>query len=185
MSKNKLRKKMRLYLKNLPKKEKETIEQKLKNHLLSEQMWKNAHTIGITISQKEEWNTREIIRRAWEQGKEVCIPKCDPKERHMQFYQFTSFNQLETVYYNLLEPIPEETTKIAKDQIDLLVVPGLVFDNRGYRIGFGGGFYDRFLKKFPNITVSLLTSQQLVEKIPQESFDIPVQHLITETGKVK
>lgn len=167
-------------LKNLPAEERKRIEVKLKEQLLSSSLWSGAETIGITMAQGFEWSTKPIIEAAWEQNKTLCVPKCYPKENRLDFFELKSFDQLEVVYYNLLEPKPEMTKGIKKKSIDLLVVPGVVFDRNGYRIGFGGGYYDRFLKDYPNTSVSLCSSFQLVDHVPTEDFDIAVNYLITE-----
>ncbi|WP_370642262.1 5-formyltetrahydrofolate cyclo-ligase [Virgibacillus salidurans] len=169
-------------LKNIPEKTKQTIEKQLIDHLVNSTLWKEADTVGITMSQGFEWDTTAIIEAAWKQNKIVCVPKCIPQEKKLTFYQLDSYDQLEVVYYNLMEPKPNETREIDKAAIDLLIVPGLLFDKGGFRIGFGGGYYDRFLMDYPNETVSLLHGSQLVEKIPREEFDLPVKHLITEDG---
>lgn len=182
MNKRQLRQSAIAKLKNFPDEQKRAIEERLAEHLRTTDMWKAAKTIGITVSQRFEWNTTPIIEVGWQQGKTMCVPKCIPREKKLIFYRLDHFNQLEVVYYGLHEPKPEETEQIEKSQIDLLIVPGLLFDKRGFRVGFGGGYYDRFLTDFPNQTVSLLHSTQLVERVPSESFDIPVQHLITENG---
>ena len=178
MDKQELRKSGILKVKQLTKDKKKLIEQSLTNQLVHSMLWKQAKTIGITMSQGFEWNTKTIIEQAWKENKTVCIPKCEPKEKKLTFYQFDTYNQLEVVYYNLLEPKPEREKLVNKAFIDLLIVPGVLFDRRGYRIGFGGGYYDRFLMDFPNDTVSLISAMQLVDKVPEESFDVPVQHLI-------
>lgn len=185
MLKSELRKAMTDFLKKMPEREKRDIEEKILQNLLSSSLWKDARTIGVTVSQGFEWNTGPIIESGWEQGKTICVPKCMPKEKKLVFYELGDFDQLEKSYYNLLEPKTDKTTRVEKPQIDLLIVPGLVFDKNGYRIGFGGGYYDRFLADFPNKTVSLAHSGQIREGLPIDSYDIPVQHLITETGKIK
>lgn len=129
-----------------------------------------------------EWDTKAIIESAIKAGKTVCTPKCFPKMRLLKFYQFSTFDELEVVYYNLLEPKAEEANYIEKNEIDLLIVPGVMFDKKGYRIGFGGGYYDRFLTDFTNTTVSLSSIGQLVESLPIEKFDLPVQYVITDQG---
>src|SRR5699024_4104882 len=101
------------------------------------------------------------------------------------FYKIDSFEQVEKQLHGLQEPISEETIAMEKSQIDLLVVPGLVFDKAGFRIGFGGGYYDRFLVDYPNETVSLLSQSQLVNEIPVEEFDKPVEYLIVENQIMK
>jgi 5-formyltetrahydrofolate cyclo-ligase len=165
--------------------DKKGIEQKLYEHLFQSDVWKNAETVGITISRGFEWNTTPIIEEGWKLGKTIAIPKCYPDEKKLVFYQIHSFDELETVYYNLLEPIPYEQNKLAKNQIELIIVPGVVFNQNGYRIGFGGGYYDRFLSDYKGNTISLLHEKQLVDEIPVEKHDIPVNHLITESGFLK
>jgi 5-formyltetrahydrofolate cyclo-ligase len=110
------------------------------------------------------------------------VPKCFPGERKLQFYVLKDFNDLEPWAYNLLEPNPNKAKAIEKDLIHLLIVPGVVFDNNGYRIGFGGGYYDRFLADYPNETLSIVWSRQIITNVPTEQYDIPVNHIITEKG---
>ncbi|KGX88880.1 5-formyltetrahydrofolate cyclo-ligase [Pontibacillus litoralis] len=150
--------------------------------LMETSLWREANVIGCTISQAHEINTRPIIERAWKEGKKVVVPKCYPKERQLIFYKITSFDELESVYFGLKEPIIEQTTEWSKEHIDLMIVPGLMFDVKGYRVGYGGGYYDRYLVGYNGATVSLCTEHQLIEQVPFDSYDIPVQHLITESG---
>lgn len=183
MSKEKLRKSTISFLKELSIDQRSDIEKLLQHHLLSSEIWKNSKMIGITMSQDFEWDTKPIIEAAWNESKSICVPKCYPKQNKLKFYEIESFVQLEKNFYDLLEPNPNQTRYIKQNLIDLLIVPGLLFDKRGFRIGFGGGYYDRFLVNYNNTTVSLASSKQLVKKIPSEKFDIPVQHIITEKGQ--
>lgn len=183
--KEQLRTDMKTKLKNISQTEKYEIESRLFDQLFLSDFWEDAKVIGITISQLFEWNTQPIIEEAWRVEKTVVVPKCYPKQKELKFYKFRSNNQLEVVYFNLLEPIPKASNLVDNDLIDLLIVPGLIFDKQGYRIGFGGGYFDRFLVSFPNKSLSIVSNIQLVDHIPTEEFDIPVQHLITETGIIK
>lgn len=180
MNKREYRKEATTYLKSLSTKEKQQIEGMLTANLLNSSLWEHANTIGVTLAQGFEWTTKSIIEAAWSQYKRVCVPKCYPEESVLEFYQLNSFDQLEVGYYNLLEPNPEISTWVAKNEMDLMLVPGLLFDSNGYRIGFGGGYYDRFLVGYQHITASLSSTAQLVDKLPRNQFDIPVQYLITE-----
>src|SRR5690625_1073013 len=164
---------------------KKNIEQQLLRHLLVTNVWIKAQTIGISISLDYEWDTEPIIRAAWEQGKNICVPKCYPDQHKMHFFKLTSLSELENVYYQLQEPNPKKTQYIKKDKIDLLIVPGLYFDSFGYRIGFGGGYYDRYLKGFESPTLSLTSTLFVEAQLPRDAFDIPVKHLITEKGSIK
>lgn len=156
------------------------LSQKIKEHLIQMNAFKIAKTIGITISRFPEVDTRPIIEAAWAAGKIVAVPKCINETRAMDFRAITSFNQLETIYIDLLEPIVMETDSVRKDEIDMQIVPGVVFSNEGYRIGFGGGYYDRYLADYKAETVSLAFDFQFSEAVPTERYDIPVNTIITE-----
>src|SRR5699024_7963953 len=170
------------YLKGISKSQKQHIEKQLLFQLTQFNCWERASAIGITASQKIEWDTKIIIETAWSQNKKVYVPKCYPEKKQLIFYELDSFNQLENGYANILEPNPNVTFSANKEQIELLLVPGVLFDRRGYRIGFGGGYYDRFLQDFPNKTVSLASEYQMAESLPNSPFDIPIQQILTEKG---
>lgn len=184
MDKKSLRQRGKNLLSELDDDKRKIISEKLILNLTTSNLWKEAVTIGVTVSGGFEWNTIPIIEKGWQEGKTIVVPKCFPKNRELVFYRLESFDQLEESFFNLREPIPEKTVKVDKEKIELLVVPGLLYDERGYRIGFGGGYYDRFLADFPNETVSIFYSEQLINEVPNEEYDIPVRHLITENGFV-
>ncbi|WP_276734442.1 5-formyltetrahydrofolate cyclo-ligase [Bacillus sp. (in: firmicutes)] len=149
-------------------------------HLFSLPEWQNASTIAVTISRGMEIPTRPVIEQAWGEGKQVCIPKCAPETKNMQFRTYQTADQLETVYAGLLEPMIEKTKEVKPSQIDLMIVPGVCFDTDGFRIGFGGGYYDRYLSDYKGKTASLLLECQLFAHVPRQPHDIPVHKLITE-----
>lgn len=185
MSKEALRKAMLNTLSQMTEMERKNVEKAIQRHLFDSSLWKQAETVGVTLSMDKEWDTKAIIEHAWLEGKKVCVPKSIHKTRGLHFYEITSFKQVEKGYFNLSEPIVSETERIEDSAIDLLIVPGLVFTDSGYRIGFGGGYYDRFLEDFGQTTLSLMHSTQQVDFFPIEAHDIPVQHLITEKGLIK
>ena len=100
----------------------------------------------------------------------------------MDFRVLENFDQLETVYFSLLEPIESQTTLIDPQEIELLLVPGLAFTKAGFRLGVGGGYYDRFLEVNHVNTLSLAFHQQIVPEIPLEKHDLPVMKIITDKG---
>lgn len=142
--------------------------------------WKNAKTIALTVSRFPEVDTWQLIRKGWEEGKKIVVPKCYPEKKEMLFYQISAFDELETVYHDLYEPIEGKTKRIENDEIDLLIVPGLAFNCTGYRIGFGGGYYDRFLMNYNGLAVSVAFSEQIVNQLPTENHDLPVQKIYTD-----
>ncbi|WP_172797515.1 5-formyltetrahydrofolate cyclo-ligase [Bacillus sp. FJAT-27445] len=178
--KSQLRKTMMDLLKSIRKEEYRERSERIAENLFRQPAWKDANVVGITISRPPEVDTYQIISRAWKDGKRVAIPKCLPATREMQFRYLTDFSQLEKVYYGLLEPIVEETEQAIPDDISMLIVPGLAFMTNGYRLGFGGGYYDRFLKTYKGQTASLAFNSQIVENLPIEAHDIPVELIISE-----
>ncbi|MDQ0175191.1 5-formyltetrahydrofolate cyclo-ligase [Bacillus chungangensis] len=180
MKKIDLRNEMKEKLAALEQPEYEQYSYMIANQLFKQSMWMDAETIGITISRKPEVDTWQIIRKGWELGKRIVVPKCEPSTKEMTFRVLTAFTQLEKIYYHLFEPIEKETEAVAQKEIDLLLVPGLLFCQNGFRIGFGGGYYDRYLTTFTGKTASLAFSFQVVEKLPVEDHDIPVQTIMTE-----
>ncbi|AUD13773.1 MULTISPECIES: 5-formyltetrahydrofolate cyclo-ligase [unclassified Planococcus (in: firmicutes)] len=148
--------------------------------LLEDPDFQKAETIGVTISRWPEVDTIPLIETCWRLGKRVAAPKCFAKDRTMDFRLFNRLGQLEVVYMDLQEPIEALTEAIGPESLDLLIVPGVVFTQSGYRIGFGGGYYDRYLSGFNGNTRSLAFDFQLTGELPIESHDIPVDGIITE-----
>ncbi|MCR8853170.1 5-formyltetrahydrofolate cyclo-ligase [Lysinibacillus fusiformis] len=144
-----------------------------------------ANTIGITISNQPEVDTILLIEELWQLGKKVAVPKCHPKTREMTFYAIESFAQLETVYMHLREPIPERCELVDANEMDIILVPGVVFDRLGYRIGYGGGYYDRYILNYKKgKLMSLLFEEQIVNRVPTEEHDCPVDIIVTPTERI-
>lgn len=179
IGKKSIREEMKMKLSSLTKPYYEDLSFKIAKNLYNHEDWKQANVIGITISKEPEVDTYQIIRKAWELGKEVVAPKCDPKGKTISFYKITEFSQLESVFYGLFEPITEKTIEMKPDDINLLIVPGLAYTRKGFRLGFGGGYYDRYLMNFNGKTVSLAFHFQVIPQVPVEKHDIPVSKIIT------
>ncbi|HFK1761935.1 5-formyltetrahydrofolate cyclo-ligase [Bacillus wiedmannii] len=177
-----LRKQIIEHMNSLSEERYTTLSEQIAFSLYAQKEWVEAKTIGITLSMENEVNTYPIIEKAWEEGKNVVVPKCNKGTRTMSFRQISNFDQLETVYMNLREPIPALTEEVGADEIDLQIVPGVAYTGRGERIGYGGGYYDRYLVHYKGKTLSLAYSFQMVEHIPVEPFDKNVEKIITEKG---
>ncbi|WHY28141.1 5-formyltetrahydrofolate cyclo-ligase [Bacillus wiedmannii] len=177
-----LRKQIIEHMNSLSEERYTTLSEKIAFSLYAQKEWAEAKTIGITLSMENEVNTYSIIEKAWEEGKKVVVPKCNKGTRTMSFRQISNFDQLEIVYMNLREPIPALTEEVNADEIDLQIVPGVAYTERGERIGYGGGYYDRYLMHYKGKTLSLAYSFQIVEHIPLEPFDKNVEKIITEKG---
>ncbi|WP_459499429.1 5-formyltetrahydrofolate cyclo-ligase [Bacillus sp. C1] len=175
-----LRKKIVEKMNSLSKEQHKTLSEQIVFSLYKQQEWREAETIGITLSMEHEVNTYAIIEQAWREGKKVTVPKCNRETRTMTFREITNFEQLETVYMSLREPIPALTKEVETNEMDLLFVPGVAYTRRGERIGYGGGYYDRYLLEYKKKTLSLAFDFQIIDYIPTEPFDQNVQTIITE-----
>ncbi|OLP65586.1 hypothetical protein BACPU_16740 [Bacillus pumilus] len=163
----------------------ETFEQSaslLFEHLFQLPDWKQAETIALTMSRGKEVPTRPLIESAWQVGKTVCVPTCFPKTKDMTFYEYTPETKMKSSYFGLTEPDPETSIAIDKAAIDLMIVPGVCFDQQGYRIGYGGGYYDRYLVDYPGVTLAVCLSVQQIKQVPAEKHDLPVSMVVSEKG---
>ncbi|USS86723.1 5-formyltetrahydrofolate cyclo-ligase [Fructilactobacillus cliffordii] len=153
--------------------------QNLYQRLFATPEWLNAQTVAVTMSMDHEIPTQPIINVAQQLGKTVVIPRTFPGRR-MRFYPLTVHTQLVKTHFGVIEPTNGEP--VQADEIDLMIVPGVAFCTTNHqRIGYGGGFYDRFLADFSGATLALVQKEQLLET-PWETdpFDVPVQQLLVE-----
>ena len=138
--------------------------------------YRNADRIMAYADYNHEVITRYIIEQAWKDGKEVAVPKVFGKD--MIFYRLTDFSQLEAGYFGIPEPARGE---IVQWEEALMIMPGVAFDRQNHRVGYGGGFYDRFLEKHPYITrVAVAFEFQMMSEVPVEPTDISPEIIVTE-----
>ena len=154
--------------------------EKIVSQLLQTAQFQVAKTIAVTMSNFPEVETRRLIETAWSLGKTVTVPKSHPATREMTFYAITGFDQLEVVFAGIEEPIEASCQKVLLENLDIVIVPGVVFNEQGFRIGFGGGYYDRFLAKYKGVTIALAFDEQVQASIPVDSHDVPIQTIITD-----
>ncbi len=141
---------------------------------------KHCSSLMMFLSFGSEVNTDQIIRWAWQQGKRVLVPRCKPETREMVIYAIASFEEVQPGYFGIREPLQDVLEPVAKQEIDLVAVPAVAFDRKGYRVGYGGGYYDRFLASMNVPTIGLIFSCQLVLEVPTDKYDLPVQGIVTE-----
>lgn len=133
-----------------------------------------------------EVRTRGIIRAAWDAGKVVALPWCVPGTHEMRWFRVDSFDGLVKSNLGVEEPVPDDDAELVLggEQRMLALVPGLTFDASGYRLGYGGGFYDTFLARFDGVSVGLCREAQLSEDLRAEGViddhDLPVQVVVAE-----
>ena len=175
-----LRKKILQEMKALSQEQKQAMDQVLTERFLQHPFYQEAKTIATYLSFPHEFQTQELIERALKDGKKVLIPKTYPKGR-MDFVVYDP-QQLVKTSFGLLEPQGDLEVADAF-QIDLIHVPGLVFTTEGYRIGYGGGYYDRYLEYFSGHTLSTIYPCQVQDFIT-ENHDIPVQEVLIDEGNL-
>ena len=174
--KSELRKQVLQEMKALSQEQKQAIDQALTERLLQHRFYQEAKVIASYLSFPHEFQTQGLIEQALKDGKKVLIPKTYPKGR-MDFVVYNS-QQLVKTSFGLLEP-QGDLEVVDASQIDLIHVPGLVFTTKGYRIGYGGGYYDRYLKHFSGHSLSTVYPCQIRDFIP-EDHDIPVQEVLVD-----
>lgn len=153
---------------------KEQKEQMIRQALYDDPCWEKAQTIALTKSMGIEFNTHPILLDGWTAGKRMLMPKTG-KNHELTFHEILPETIFEQTAFGVEEPI--SVSEITGDQIDLVVVPGIVFTRQGFRVGFGGGYFDRFLQNYHGETCSLVFSEQIQEHWQAESFDMPVKRL--------
>ena len=175
-----LRKKILQEMKTLSQEQKQAMDQALTERFLNHPVYQEAKVIATYLSFPHEFQTQGLIDQALKGGKKVLIPKTYPKGR-MEFVVYHP-QQLVKTSFGLLEP-QGDLEVVEPSQIDLIHVPGLAFTTEGYRIGYGGGYYDRYLEHFAGHTMSTIYPCQ-VQEFNSENHDIPVQEVLTYEGNL-
>ena len=169
-----LRKQVLQELKSLSAEEKEVMDAWLTEQLLLHPFYKEAKAIATYLSFPHEFQTARLIEQAQKDGKTLLIPKTYPYGK-MDFVLYEP-EKLERNSFGLLEP-QGKTIVFEPSQIDLIHVPGLAFNPSSYRIGYGGGYYDRYLEHFPGPTISTIYPCQ-IQNFQPEHYDIPVEEVL-------
>ena len=171
MDKKQLRAQIREQKRAMSPQQIESASARLGELFAASDVYKAAKTIYGYLPYNQEVRTVPLLERAIQDGKKIAVPKVYGEE--MKFIYITDFSQVEPGYAGIPEPIADGP--IADDPTALVLMPGLAFDREGHRIGYGGGFYDRFLALEPDHpTVALCYAFQMLPQIETEEFDVPV-----------
>ena len=182
-----LRKTMREKRRALPPEEARERSLAAERHILASRAWKHAPSVGLYVAVRNEAGTDLLLESAWEAGKEVFLPYTPPSPPAgvMHFLPCASGQALVTNRYGIPEPTPE-TCPLPPEGgwiPGLVIVPGLAFDREGHRLGSGGGYYDRLLAResmHASVRVGLAYAFQVVDAVPAERWDVPMQAIATE-----
>ncbi len=157
---------------------KSELDRKIFERLTALPEYKNAESIFAFISKDIEVDTGAIINDALRSGKRVAVPLCDPGTATIEFYYINSYEDLKDGFYGLLEPNVEVCEKA--ESSDLMIVPGLVFDRNGCRLGFGKGYYDRYISDYKGLSAGVCYSICIENELPLGYYDKPVNLVVTD-----
>lgn len=132
------------------------------------------------VSSAIEVDTQRIIENAFSHSKRVAVPRCISGKCEMEFYYITSFSDLERGAYGILEPVVSRCEPVENLKSGLCIVPALSFDESCYRLGFGKGYYDRFLSRFDGNTVGLCYESCIRTELPRDCFDRHTDIVVSE-----
>ena len=142
-----------------------------------------AEYVLLYAATPDEIDVYDIARAAFEKGKKVCFPRCDKKTHTMKYHIVSSLDELKPDAYDILEPAEDAPVYDPSDPGGAVCfVPGLVYDRAGYRLGYGKGFYDRYLSAFSGCTIGVVYSDYILPEVPRGRFDVSVDILLTEKG---
>lgn len=176
INKEVLRKKYKTLRKSIQNKENKSLI--ITNKIVNHSKFKTAQIVALYMNNEDEVITKYIIEECFNQNKKVCIPKViGPHE--MNFFYITKNEKLELSKFNILEP--NNYNLVLKEDIELMIVPGICFDQKGGRIGYGKGFYDNYLKDISPYKIGICFKEQLLinELIKLSENDIKMNEIIT------
>ena len=181
--KNELRKSARKKRKAIT--DKEAVDTKIAENLFNLDEYRKAKTLLIYVSLDEEIRTDEIINNALCSGKTVAVPCCKDEKGNMDFYIINSLDSLKIGSFNVREPDIKKCRKLSDYSNSIIIVPGMAFDKSGFRLGYGKGYYDRFLSNFNGFSIGLCYDELIFSQLPVDSFDKSVSLVITQNSLIK
>lgn len=161
----------------------EMLSSEISNHVVNWDKFINASTVMVYSNYKNEVATSGIIDECLKKNKKVVLPKVIKESRDIIPCIVGGFHELIPGVYGILEP--DGSNIIEKNNIDLIIVPGVAFDMNGNRIGHGAGYYDKFLNNYNGIKAGICYNFQIVENASPDEFDVRMDYLITERGITK
>lgn len=184
----------------LAKRDSITVEDKkakdnaIRKRLFSLEYFKDAKTILFYASFRSEAETLKAIQNTLKLKKRVALPVVDTEHKQLKLYEIHDISELSSGYMGIPEPVPSRTRNMGLNEIDIEIIPGIGFDLKGNRLGYGAGYYDKLLShkskrlsktKGRITTIALAFEEQIAEKIPSEPHDIRVDIIVTEKRLIK
>lgn len=164
---------------SIPKEELLKNSMEIKRRLFSLKEFLVSKTVMFYMSIKNEVYTHDMVGEVLA-SKKVAVPIVNTEKNEIFPSEIKSFLELSTGTFGILEPSKEFIREISPKEIDLIIVPGIAFDMKGHRVGYGKGYYDKLLKKTNAVRIGLAFELQIVNQIPKEPHDVPMNKIITE-----
>lgn len=160
------------------------LSARIRGHLVGHPAWRSSRVLLGYASFRQEVDTFPLLAEALAEGKDLVLPRVDRRARRLDLLRVRDLGaDLEPGYQGIPEPRPGRCPPAHPGAIDLVLVPGVVFDRRGFRLGYGAGYYDRLLPSLAGaVRVGLAFSLQVVDELPVLAHDLPVDVLVTEEG---
>lgn len=182
MIKNEIRAEMKAFLKAMNPEERHRRSLAACERLAATREFKTAQLVMLFLSMPSEVETASLAMRAWQEGKSIAVPRVDWETKRMDPLEIRSLDTgLQTIGQGFRQPVTGTVVPLAL--IDMVVIPGLAFDRKGFRVGRGRGFYDRFLSQqdFQGVRCALCFHEQLLDaEIPREPHDVPMDLIVTD-----
>jgi len=175
-----LREKYRGLRQQMPQEIRQAADNAIASQVRKLWQYKRNNVLLTYVSTTIEVDTLQIIRQAIADGKRVAVPRCVPGTRNMEFYFITSPDDLEPGAFGVLEPNPDRAEMLTDLSGGLCIVPAFSYDWKGYRLGYGKGYYDRFLSRFEGNIIGICYAACVQRSLPHGRFDRPVELLVTE-----
>lgn len=148
--------------------------------VLESRAFEEANRIFAYVSMPHEVHTRFLLGECLARGKQLALPVCDTFTHTMQFYTLRSMDELKTGAYRIPVPPVSAERCVQPDAAALMLLPMLAFDAQGYRLGAGGGYYDRYLAIYSPVTMGLCYADCFVPSLPRDIYDCKMQCCVTE-----
>ncbi len=178
--KKELRKKAREMRRSMSPEKKNILDRKIKNKLLNLWAVREAQTVLCYVSTEIEVDTRHFITELINMGKRVAVPRCEGEKAEMNFYYINSLDELSVGSFGVLEPDPQKSIMVGNTLKSVCIVPAFMFDKNGYRLGYGKGYYDRYLSRYEGSTIGICYSENLQAELFHGKYDRAVDLVVTD-----
>lgn len=182
--KGELRRRLLQMRKQLSVSQREQYDLQIAQNLFTIKEYKNCKTLLCYASLPDEVSTDFITQHSCSLGKKIALPKCVPETKQLRFYIVKSWEDLQPGHCRIMEPVPEKCEELTDFAHSICLVPALSIDNRGFRLGYGGGYYDNFLSSYNYTSIGLIYSFMQSDSLVYDVHDRAVDYIVTERGVI-